>query len=260
MPPRNSILVALFVLLGLCAGVAQQKTALTADRILDQYEKSVKSSSTPPFKTFHYVVEPWGTIGNHFLGSIEGWFSSDGRFVEHFTALSHGYYSRGFNGKQFWYTTLPMVSDKGVDLPEQFRKTFQVDQKDPAIYGVQIVPITENWRKQFSGFQILGQTVVEGHKAIVLRGNIENGAAINFYFDASTMLLVRADFPSKFRNVNNDLRVMESTRYFKDYTEISGWKIPRSMRIGDPNSFVEYFVRKAEFNVTVDDKMFEQPK
>jgi hypothetical protein len=219
------------------------------------------SGRRKPLHLKHFTTS-WsrgGTVGAHFLGTIEGWFSSDGRYLERFTAQSHGIYSRGFDGKKNWYTALPMVSDKGVDLPEQFRKTMQVDQKDPAFYGLEFVPISDNWRKQFTGFQILGQSVVDGHKVIVLRGAIERGDAINFYFDANTMLLLRADFPARFRNVNGDLRVLESTRYYKDYSEFSGWKLPRSVRFGDSNSFVEYFVRKVEFNVAVDDKMFEQP-
>ena len=257
---RRILTLSIIILLFACAGDAQQKPRLTAERILDQYERATKTQSAEQFKTFHYLIEIWGTVGQQFLGNIEGWYNADGRFLESFTARSHGYYQRGFDGKKNWYAALPLVSDKGVDLPDQFRKTSQVDQIDSAFYGVQLVPFADNWRQHFSEFTILGQGVVEGRKAIVVRGKIEGGDSINFYFDQESMLLLRADFPLRFRNVNGDLRVTQSTRYFKDYAEFSGWKLPRSIRFGDPNSFVDYVVRKVDFNQPVDGAMYLQPK
>lgn len=265
MSSRKLLVFALMAMLGAMAAQDKPKPQpLTADRVLDQYEKAVKAPGAVPFKTMHYVVEIYlrvgGRLSNREMGSIEGWFNSDGRYVEKFLALSHGSYMHGFNGREYWYSALPSVSDKGVDLPKEFKRTDAPGGLDPLHYAVQLVPFRDGWRKSFREVKILGQGMVEGHRVIVIRGTALNGDSINYYFDATTMLLLKSDFPTRFKNVNEDVRVTETTRVYQDYVDYSGWKLPRTIRFGDASSLVDYYVHKIEWNVAIDDSMFEQPK
>lgn len=234
---------------------------ITAERVLANFEKALKTPDAKEFKNVHFSVSVYPEMFTHFLGTIDQTTLADGRFYEDSYDLSNANTRTGFDGSEVWYTGIPMFLGGSMDIEGKVRSS--IKQPEDALllaWRSEFFPGAPNWRKDFKEFKLLGAAPVEGKTAIVLRGTLKSGDAVNFYFDPVSNLMVKTEYPVHFKDHSGQKRALLQVRYYADYAKRDGWMLPRKVHVESSGGSALFVVQKVEFDIPFDEKKIQKPR
>lgn len=255
-----SRIFSVVALLAMMASAAAQDKpkAITADRILDAYEQAVRNSLGPAIAAYRLEYEVYPPLGNREpMYEVARYQKANGIFVENARSLTNTY-TQGFDGQDYWYFGRPLTA-----AFVEYNKTSGTMgfTGTPSIsVGIDFPPITPDWRTIFTDTKLLGRTTVKNQMAVVVRCTLKTGYSINYYFDATTHLLLRADYSMVMTDLKGTSQIWEVTRYYEKYKDYAGWKVPTVIREDGPGMSRDMVLRKFEINPKIDDKIFVRTK
>jgi hypothetical protein len=111
-----------------------------------------------------------------------------------------------------------------------------------------------NLKKHFSKMEVKGRETVGPSEAYVVIATPDEGGPEKFYFDITTGLLVRQDAERESAQGK-----MASETYFDDYKDVSGVKMPHSLKIVSPEFSLKLKLTDIKTNVEIEDAKFNKP-
>ena len=235
-----------FIMLGLALAVASAAQDRASERPSAAPLKSASSPSVGDVLT-NYITAIGGTVAWEKLKSqiAKGTYENDqmgpgshalevykkppDKWLFIIRDADGSVFRQGFNGKVGWNESGELESDQvalfghlfglrsGIDLPRSLPK-----------------------------MKFLKKSKVGNSDAFVIEATIIEGNSEKLYFDASSGLLIQADFGGA------------SLRY-DDYKEVDGVKVPFTIRQeGSPNSTIKF--KEIKNNLPIEDAKFDRPK
>ena len=212
---------------------------LTAEQILDNYEKAIGGREAWEKFTNEHVVARVGPIGGNESGTYEEYDAAPAKVYQS-TALPGSSIKVGFDGVHGW-TVAPPIGLRtltGEDLATVARLSH--------------FPEEIRFREQFKEWQLKGVAKVNGHDAYKLEGTPAEGEPWVYYFDTKTWLRLR------FEKIPSGAKAIDAIE-FDDYREVQLYKVKFPFSVTEPDAGVTLRVYSVEFNVAVDDSIFRPP-
>lgn len=216
-----------------------RSSRLTAEQILDNYEKAIGGREAWEKFTTEHMVARVGPIGGIESGAYEEYDATPSKSYQA-TALPGASIKVGFDGVTGWTISSPMGlrTLSGDDLATVSRLSH--------------FPEEIRFREQFKDWKLKGVQKVNGHDAYVLEGTPAEGEPWVYYFDTKTWLRLRFE-----RNPSgaNAIGAIE----FDDYREVQPSKVKFPFSVTEPDAGIALRIYTVEFNVPVDDSIFKPP-
>jgi photosynthetic reaction center cytochrome c subunit len=116
-------------------------------------------------------------------------------------------------------------------------------------------PPASKFREEHTKVQVDAMEKIDGHDAYRVVGTRPNGSAIDrVYFDAQTGLLLRS-----YTTMQSVVGAFPEETNYDDYRDVSGVKIPYTIRLLSPEGNRTYKWSQVDANVPVDDSEFTKP-
>jgi hypothetical protein len=154
-----------------------------------------------------------------------------------------GAIKEGLNGKSAWRQT-PGFGTTDIN-PSQS-------------WFVRLSPVSYSASRlmnEYHDWVIMYSTTVGDRFAYVLQGTPTEGSPEKFYFDTRNSLLLRVDSP-----VSTTRGEFIFERYFEDYRDVDGVKIPFGIHGTAPTGSFTFKLNEFKRNVAIADSKFEKPK
>jgi hypothetical protein len=149
----------------------------------------------------------------------------------------------GLNGESAWRQT-PNSGVTDISPSQLWLAKFS-----PGSYSaIRLMTDYRDWR-------VVAETSMGNRDVYVLRGTPPNGNPEKFYFDMRSLLLVRVDSP-----VATAQGEFIFERYFEDYRDVDGARIPFRIRGMAPTGSFTVKLSEFKLNVAIDDSKFQKPK
>ena len=149
--------------------------------------------------------------------------------------------SQGYNGTTGWQARGGEVEElSGDDL---------IRVKDLAAFNPGL-----SLKKNYAHLEVKDVAKIGGHDAYRVIASRASGSADQYYFDTQSGLLLRV-------SIQNDspLGATPQDTDYEDYREVSGVKVPFSIRVTRPDGTTLYKWEQIQANVVVEDGRFNKP-
>ena len=251
-------IASIFICSSLVAAAQSPKPiSLTPEKVLDAYEAAIRKGATA--RPVSYYVRVAAYLNDLPAGpswDTEGYYVEDGRFREWMKSQADNS-QRGYDGKRSWRSSNSGVLKAGPNQFERLVDSKEVTLASPEHFGFDFIPPSKDWRKSFVKLEILGQSKVDNHEVIVLRATVRTGRSLNFYYDASSFLLRRADVPVDIHKGTGETGGFVVSLFLRKYVERGGWMIPEEIYEKAPEYSVRRHLVKFEINPQITDEMLE---
>lgn len=222
----------------------------SVDEVLSKYEQAVGSTSA--VKNASTIVEkgtvemaipnPPGVAGPPAIGhpAVEIDRKAPDKAVQSIE-LPNGATLQGYNGSMGWLA--------GPVNRELMGGELQTVQD-----WAQFIPALE-FKEEHTDVRVVVAIKVEEHDVYEVAGAAKNGSGTDrLFFDTQSGLLIRA-----VTNMNSVLGSFPETTDFDDYRDVSGVKMPYTVKVLSPEGDKTYKFDQIEINTPVEDAKFQQP-
>ncbi|MGA8143348.1 MAG: c-type cytochrome [Candidatus Acidiferrales bacterium] len=112
----------------------------------------------------------------------------------------------------------------------------------------------EQFKKDYARFQVKGTESIGGHDAYAIMAWWTAGGADRIYFDVQSGLLMRIS-----HRIESPLGGLPLETDYEDYRDVSGLRIPFTVRIARVDGTTTYKWQQMDANVPLDESRFEKP-
>ncbi len=150
-----------------------------------------------------------------------------------------------FDGEEGWVIS-PMIGDEPQELTGA--------ELDQAIAQADIEGELYNYEKKGHKVELIGKENIDGTEMYNLKVTSNNGVVRNYYINADNYLVsqVKGSAVSMGQQIN-------ATQKMLDYKDFDGIKIATKIVSETPMGDAEIIMEEVNFNVKLDDSMFEKP-
>ena len=154
---------------------------------------------------------------------------------------------QAYDGKKAWIIMPFHGSTDPQDMPETEAKSFinDADFDGPLV----------DYKKKGHKVELLGKEDFEGTPIYKVKLTTKDGSIKTLYFDKEYFLLLKSVSTTKIQEKD-----VEKTEIYSDFKEVQGIMIPHSIKITGEMFNIEMVFEKIEFNVDIDDKIFNMPE
>lgn len=155
---------------------------------------------------------------------------------------------RAFDGTTGWQ----LNPFRGVKIAEKMNAEDTKDMKKAAEFTS---PLIDYKDKGYSA-EYLGTDDFEGSDVYKIKLTDTEGESRIYYIDKVTNLILKESVKRKFKE-----KEMRTDRYYSVYMPVDGYMMPFSIETGSgPGETQKNVIDKVEFNVEIDDGIFEMPE
>jgi len=218
--------------------------AQAAEALFDKYAEAVGGREAAARIQTYVLKGTFGMTGKAVSLPVEIYFKRPGKSLMVVEVPRVGQLRRGRSGGAGWSQT----SFTGVvdDAPSELTEV----ERDQDVYG------QNKLREIYQEVRLESRARLAGRDVYIVEGKPAEGPAEKMLFDVETGLLLRWDIA---RRVPGRGTVFARV-YLDDYREVGGLRVPFTVRyFFDPRELV-LRIADAQYNVPLDDAMFERPR
>lgn len=212
------------------------------DQILERYVAAVGGADALRNLKTRRVLGEFEIEGMNMTGSFEILGSAPARSVIALDIPGVGQFRQVVNGEKAWsLDPLSGVRElAGAELADYLRD---------AEFHREL-----NFKKLFAKLEVVSRLKLGDQEAFIVNATPALGVAEQFYFDATSGLLIRQDTRRESPN-----GVMPSEIFFSDYRTVDGVRMPWRIRQQTPAFTINLTFREITHNLTVDEVKFARP-
>lgn len=212
------------------------------DQILESYVAAVGGADALRKLTTRRVLGEFEIEGMNMTGSFESLGSAPTRSVISLDIPGVGQFRQVVNGEKAW--SLDPLSGlrelTGAELADYLRD---------AEFHREL-----NFKNLFAKLEVVSRLKLGDQEAFIVNAIPAIGVAEQFYFDATSGLLIRHDTRRESPN-----GVMPSETFFSDYRTVDGVRMPWRIRQQTPAFTINLTFREITHNLTIDEAKFARP-
>ena len=241
------------------AAAAERKITITPTEVVRRYVRAIGGEEKlSKLKTAHLHVESDVPPFSRRL-IIDRYEMADGRVYQSEDMNDGWQFRSGFDGTKWWRVVL---HSGALSKYEPERSTLN----HASLLPISVGHLLANESK----LRVMGGAKLAGGTAIVVSEEGDRGMRRLFYFDATSGLLLRTVEPFEYVNTGafgKALRASNDGRYggvstcdVSEYQAYEGVLIASSVKCNNGMMELTYKTKSIEFNVPVQEAMFEEPK
>ena len=225
------------------AGKATASAAAPSiDQILDKFVQAIGGKAAHEKLTSSASKGSFEIPAMGATGTVEAYAKAPNKTVTIVTIAGFGEVREGYNGTTAW------AQDPMNGLREKSGVELARTKLDADFYRF------TRLKQLFPKMELKGKEKVEDHETYVILATPAEGNPEKMYFDTQSGLLVRLD-----REVEGPQGKLPVEVYLDDYREVSGIKMPFTVRQSTPAFSAVLKFEEVKFNVPVEDAKFNKP-